>query len=157
MFDRSKKINIFALACLAASLFPAGGCLYAGKDQGGPPPVEYTGTNQYPAKQQQAVVNGSIQYKNHQGEEILLEARHSVPCVYGRCPVIGEAPVATLALPAPGPFSLSLTQSPKDLMLIASCRSAAGSTRIAHVWLNRDEPVLTEVKLSLDRPYPPLR
>lgn len=141
----------------AAVLLLQSGCLHGGKEEATVPPVEYAGAGTYSAKQQTTVINGTIQFKNHSGEDILVEARHSVPCEYGHCPVIGEKPVASLRLSQPGPFSMQLTQSARDLMVIATCRSATGSTRIASAYIEQEDPVITDLKLSLDRPYPPLR
>ncbi len=132
-----------------------GGCLAGGKEP--EPGAPYDGVGLYPGKQQSTVLNGEIKFKNHQGESILLEARHSVPCEHGRCAVIGNPAVATLSLPGPGPFSMTLNQAAKDLMLIATCQKPSGENRVAHTWLLEEDPVLSGIKLSFDRPYPPLR
>jgi hypothetical protein len=141
----------------STALLAQSGCLHGGKEEPAVPPVEYAGAGTYSAKQQTTVINGTIRFKNHSGEEILIEARHSIPCEQGRCPVIGEKPVGTLVLSQPGPFSMPLTHSAKDLMVIATCRSETGSTRIAHVYIEQEDAVIADVQLSLDRPYPPLR
>jgi len=132
------------------------GCLSGGKTVE-EVSVPYNGVGLYTAKQQTTQINGDIQFKNHQGESIQLEARHSVPCQYGRCPVIGTPPVASTLLASPGSFSIIMTQAATDLMLIATCKTHSGETRIAHTELSVEDPVISNIHLSLDRPYAPLR
>ena len=144
----------FFIVTMVCSILSA--CLMGGEPETGAV-VEYNGVGFHTAKQQTTLINGEIVANHHSGGEILLEARHSVPCKYGRCPVIGNPPVGSQVLQAPGPFSLLLTQAANDLVLVATYRSPSGATRVAHVALTSDASVLSNIQLSLDRPYPPLR
>lgn len=155
MIEADPKLIFRVLFGIAAALYLSG-CL-AGGEEVQEPVVEYNGVGLHQAKQQTTQINGIVQFKNHTGEAITLEARHSVPCAYGRCPVIGNPPVASTSLAAPGPFSLIMTQAASDLMLIATCKTQSGETRIAHASLNSEAPIISEIHLSFDRPYAPLR
>ena len=119
--------------------------------------IEYNGTGLHQSDGRPTLVSGNIQYKNFSGGELKVEARRSVPCQFGRCPVVGEAPVAEKKLDAPGPYTLELPQSAKDLMIIATLQAPGGAVRIAHLWLLSDAEEIDGANLSLDRPYSPLR
>lgn len=119
--------------------------------------IEYNGTGLHQSDDRPTLVSGNIQYKNYSGGALKVEARRSVPCQFGRCPVVGEAPVAEKKLDAPGNYSLELPQSAKDLMIIATLQAPDGAVRIAHLWLLSDAEKIDDANLSLDRPYSPLR
>jgi len=118
---------------------------------------EYDGVGLHQSSPQLTVVSGKVKFKAFSSGEIKVEARRSVPCKYGRCPVIGEPSLAEQELGAPGDYSLQLSQSAKDLMVIATLSLPDGKTRVAHSWLLSEAPEVPGVDLSLDRPYPPLR
>lgn len=122
-----------------------------------PPGPDYNGVGLYNTDPPAGIVTGTIKYKNFSGGEIQLEARHSVPCSYGRCPVIGGPSVSQSVLKEPGAYTLDLPESPKDLMVIATLHAPDGKIRIAHATLTSDASQIDGVDLSLDRPYPPLR
>lgn len=139
----------WALLCLIAS------CV-GSQASSETPPQEYNGVGLHQESPQNTVVTGQVKSKNFSGGQILVEARRSVPCAYGRCPVIGEEPLARESLSAPGPFSLSLGISAKDLIVVATEPRSKGA-RIAHQWILSEAPDVSGVELSMDRPYPPLR
>lgn len=128
-----------------------------GGDKAEPPPVEYNGVGLHQSDRQATLVSGTVKYKNFSGGEIKVEALRSVPCQYGRCPIIGEPAVAELRLAAPGPYALDLPQSAKDLMVVATLQGSDGRGRVAHLTLVSEATQVPEVDLSLDRPHPPLR
>lgn len=103
------------------------------------------------------VIKGEIQFKNFAGGEIVVEARESFPCAYERCPVIEKEPLGVQRLSQPGPYSLTLTRSEKNLMIVASYFSPHGGVRIAHLLLEDPKLFNDSVNLSLNRPYSPLR
>lgn len=128
-----------------------------GQESDQAPVIEYNGVGLHQSSPQNTVVSGVVKSKNFSGGEILIEARRSVPCSYGRCPVIGEDPLAQQKLSAPGPFTLQLGVSAKDLMIVASEPRPNGGARIAHQWVLSEAADVTGIDLSMDRPYPPLR
>lgn len=131
-------------------------CVQGGDPQEGPV-VEYNGVGLHQSDSRPTLVTGTLKYKNFSSGELKIEARRSVPCQYGRCPILGEAAVAETKLTAPGNYSLELPQSAKDLMLIATLQAPNGRIRVAHLWLQSEASEITGADLSLDRPYPPLR
>lgn len=120
-------------------------------------PSEYQGVGLHQSNPQATQVSGTLKYKHFSGGEIRIEARRSVPCAYGRCPVIGEPSLAEDVLQAPGAYRLELPESAKDLIVIATLRAPDGGLRIAHATLASEAVELSGIDLSLDRPYPPLR
>ena len=128
-----------------------------GQDKAENPPVEYNGIGLHQSDRQATLISGTIKYKNFAGGEIKIEALRSVPCQYGRCPIIGEPAVAEKSLAAPGPYALDLPQSAKDLMLVATLLGSNGRVRVAHLTLLSEATQVPDVDLSLDRPHPPLR
>ena len=121
------------------------------------PVIEYNGEGLHQEAPQNTVVSGVVKSKNFSGVEILVEARRSVPCAYGRCPVLGEDALAQEKLSSPGPYSLQLGVSAKDLVIVASEPTPQGGARIAHQWVLSEAVDVTGIDLSMDRPYPPLR
>ncbi|HKY61830.1 MAG TPA: hypothetical protein VJR29_00275 [bacterium] len=128
-----------------------------GQDKVEAPVIEYNGVGLHQSNPQNTVVSGVIKSKNFTGGEILVEARRSVPCAYGRCPVVGEEPLAQQKLSSPGPYSLQLGVSAKDLIIVATEPVSGGGARIAHQWVLSEAADVAGVDLSMDRPYPPLR
>lgn len=104
-----------------------------------------------------ATLHGEIQFKAHLGGDIILEARHSFPCNYGRCPVIEVPPLGTERVSGPGPFAMGLAKIDENLIIIATYISPSGGIRVAHQLVEKVQPETTGIFLSLDRPYPPLR
>jgi len=117
----------------------------------------YTGVGLHQVSPQTTIVTGTIKYKAYAGGNILVEARRSVPCQYGRCPVIGEPPLDQQDLSAPGAYSLQLPQSGDGVMIIATLFPPSGGVRVAHTEKSGEASQISNVDLSLDRPYPPLR
>ncbi len=103
------------------------------------------------------MVSGTIKLKNHDGNPITIEARHSVACQYGHCPAIGDPAAGTERLTAPGPYTLTFQGTAEDIMIIVTYQPSSEGTRVAHQWLGSQEPNISGVDLSLDKPYPPLR
>lgn len=139
---------------LALSLLMS--CVSGGEVEKGPV-VEYNGVGLHQSDGRPTLVSGTVQYKNFSGGELKVEARRSVPCPYGRCPILGEPAVAEMKLAAPGPYSLELPQSAVDLMIIATLQAPDGRVRVAHLAPLSEAPEIAGADLSLDRPYPPLR
>lgn len=131
-------------------------CVSGGDTEKGPV-VEYNGVGLHQSDGRPTLVSGTVQYKNFSGGELKVEARRSVPCQYGRCPILGEPAVAEQKLAAPGPYSLELPQSAVDLMIIATLKIPDGRVRVAHLAPLSEAPEIAGADLSLDRPYPPLR
>lgn len=102
-------------------------------------------------------VRGTVQYKDFHGGKIVVEARSTFPCPQGRCPVIEKAPLGQVQLDAPGPFTLLLKGREENIMVIANYFSDSGQTRVAYQLLKDPQASYTDVLLSLDRPYGPLR
>lgn len=121
------------------------------------PQVEYTGQGQYNVPPPPTTVSGTLKAKNFAGGKITLEARRSVICEYGRCPVLGADPVGSEILDGPGPFMLDLPESGKDLLVIATYQTPTGATRVAHTTLLSEATSISGIDLSFDRPYAPLR
>lgn len=121
------------------------------------PVIEYNGVGLHQSTPQNTVVSGTIKSKNFSSGEILVEARRSVPCSYGRCPVVGEEALSQQKLSSPGPYTLQLAISAKDLIIVASEPLPDGGARIAHQWVLSEAADVTGIDLSMDRPYPPLR
>jgi hypothetical protein len=147
-----KYLSLYSLFCLGFLLTACAGNSPV-KDQG----TTYDGVGQYNITPPATTVSGAIQTKNYQGGSITVEARRSVTCQYGRCPIIGAPAVDETSLSSPGPYTLNLSESAKDLMIIATYKEPSGQIRIAHTCLVSDATSITNVDLSLDRPYPPLR
>ncbi|MDX1386978.1 MAG: hypothetical protein R3257_05265 [bacterium] len=105
----------------------------------------------------EGVVQGEVLHKSYQGGTIVVEARSTFPCPYGRCPVIEKDPLGQEVLDGPGPFNLSMTEIEENIIIIASYESPNGSLRVSHQLLVQPEKVNDGIQLSLDRPYPPLR
>jgi len=150
--QRLQKIASFLgfLSLLATLL----ACSQAATPAPGP---DYNGVGLYHTDPPASLVNGTIKYKNFSGGEIQIEARRSVSCSYGRCPIIGSPSIGQSVLKEPGAYTLELSESPKDLMVIATLHAADGKIRIAHATLTSEATEVDGVDLSLDRPYPPLR
>jgi hypothetical protein len=102
-------------------------------------------------------VRGTVQYKDYQSGKIIVEARSTFPCPQGRCPVIEKAPLGQVQLDAPGPFTLVLKDREENILVIANYFSDTGQTRVAYQLLKDPQASYTDVLLSLDRPYGPLR
>jgi hypothetical protein len=60
-------------------------------------------------------------------------------------------------LSVPGPFTLLLKDREENILVIANYFSDSGQTRIAYQLLKDPQAIYTDVLLSLDRPYSPLR
>lgn len=105
----------------------------------------------------EGVVKGKVLFKGFHGEPIILEARSTFPCVYGRCPVIERDPLGQERLDGPGPFSLPLTEIEENIIIIATSVSSSGSLRVAHHLIPNPQSSNDGLELSLDRPHPPLR
>ena len=143
-------LTVLLLASLAMSC--------AGGNQGdSPAPPEYAGVGHHQKTGDSTAVAGEIKLKNPTGIPITVEARYSVPCAYGHCPVIGDPPLDQKTLNAPGPYQLTFEDSAQDVMVIAIYQPVPGQTRIAHQFLGSHDSSISGVDLSLDKPYPPLR
>jgi hypothetical protein len=102
-------------------------------------------------------VRGMVQYKDFPGGKIIVEARSTFPCPQGRCPVIEKPPLGVQQLEAPGPFTLLLKDREENILIIANYFSDSGQTRVAYQLLKEAQASYSNVLLSLDRPYGPLR
>lgn len=106
-------------------------------------------------------VRGTVQYKDFHGGKIVVEARSTFPCPQGHCPVIEKAPLGVKHLDAPGPFTLLLKDREENTLIIANYFSdpsgGGGQTRVAYQLLKDPQADASDVLLSLDRPYGPLR
>jgi hypothetical protein len=102
-------------------------------------------------------IKGTVQYNDFQGGKLVVEARSTFPCPQGRCPVIEKAPLGQVRLDAPGPFSLLLKDREENILVIANYFSDTGRTRVAYQLLKDPQASYSDVLLSLDRPYGPLR
>jgi hypothetical protein len=147
-----KWMPLYSLFCLSLLLSACAGSSTV-KDQG----TTYDGVGQYNITPPATTVSGAIQTKNYQGGSITVEARRSVTCQYGRCPIIGAPALDETILSSPGPYTLNLSESAKDVIIIATYKEPSGEIRIAHTCLVSDANSINNVDLSLDRPYPPLR
>lgn len=136
------------LACLGLWACAGGGTLREGG---------FEGLGQGHVTAVQGVVQGEVLHKAYQGGTIVIEARSTFPCSYGRCPVIEKAPLGQEVLDGPGAFNLSLKELEENVIIIASYESPSGSLRISHHLIPKPEKVNEGIQLSLDRPYPPLR
>jgi hypothetical protein len=153
---RQNKPNPFKLVFLFLT-FLLMGCVSSGNDASKAPPIDYTGTGLHQASDQPINVSGTIVFKNYQSGPITLEARYSVPCKYGFCPIIGNPPLATDRLSGPGDFVLTMNATPENIMIIASYQPSPSETRVAHVSLPPQKTNISGLVLSLDKPYLPLR
>lgn len=105
----------------------------------------------------QGILRGEVKYHGTLNGELVVEARSSFPCSYGRCPVIEKAPLGQERLNEPGPFALSLKDVEENLILIATYQDKSGKTLVAHELVPDPKNAPDSLVLSLDRPYAPLR
>ncbi len=120
-------------------------------------PAEFDGRGQGHVTSIAMVIEGEVQHKNFSGGEIFIEVRPTFTCAFGRCPVIGVDPLALERLSAPGPFNIHMSERTENLMIIASYFPNSGGVRIAHAMVPNGEEHVSALKLSLDRPWTPLR
>jgi len=154
--ETSPILKMFRLLGLWALLAMVMSCV-AASPEAEKPAVPYEGVGLHQSSPQLTVVSGKVKFNSFSGGDIKVEARRSVPCAYGRCPVVGDPALAAQHLNEPGDYSLQLSQSAKDLMVIATLSLPDGKTRVAHAWVLSEAAEITGLDLSLDRPYPPLR
>ncbi len=131
-------------------------CLQGGKSSDGEV-IEFNGVGLRQYTAQSSMISGVVKYSQFTGGSILVEARYSVPCTYGRCPVVGEPPIASVELNAPGMYALQLPIQPKDLMIIASMTTPGNKVRVASTWILGDVSVFKNIDLDLGEINPPLR
>src|SRR5204863_6988891 len=115
------KIHFALKAVLPLLVGMLTGCL-SGHSQPDVPTIPHNGVGLHQTNPQPTTVMGTIKFKNFVGGDIQIEARSAVECHYGHCPVIGDPSIASANLSAPGPYSLALPESAKNLMIIATYR-----------------------------------
>ncbi len=105
----------------------------------------------------QGILRGVVHYKGNMDGTLVVEARASFPCTYGRCPVIERVPLGQERLNRPGPFAISLTENEENVILIATYQDKTGKTLVAHTLVPDPQKAIDPISLSLNRPHPPLR